>query len=497
MCPFESVLIQCLLASTKLHDEGVFWDFNPTSLCPPVGFMHGNAGVDYALTAFRQTRGRESVNLLAASLRYTDSLFDSCHRNWLDHDASGAMRRLDHKALAKQIQSGGFSRKMACAPPEDSISWGAGTCGLLLARSFLRKCHAGDAIGEPASRDCARAIARLTRVSDDELRQLDSTLLHGLPGVMLALQECFPLLQDSEAASIRDLVNRGRSLLETRPMEVENEDLSLLTGVTGLMHVALAAYANAPLLPLVNPMARADLRPHDSTGGGQFLDLTPLLDRRLPLTKSAVGLTPEDCADKITLKAIREVADDRLQGLGDAPKRAVDYELGLHEMLSHAGFQGLFWRELECQIRFARFYDEGMDDLLLQECFKLSPAVTLLQLDFDPHAGSTVATESTQLMVRYLTSRGVFEIKISELQFALLREFEAGAWTVAAIANVIRRVDSAQVTQRQLADLAKQNIRGFAREGYLEAVKVPRLRRWWCNHSVRKIQHQLFPSAAA
>ena len=494
---FEATLIQCLLAGTKLHPEGVFWDFNPTSLCPPIGFFQGNSGIDYALTAFRQARGRGAVNLLEASLHYTDSLFDPAHRNWLDHDASVAMRRLDQEALAKRILSGSFSPRAACAPPEDSISWSGGTCGLLLVRSYLRKCHDGDVIGEQADRDCARAVDRLARISDDELRQLDSTILLGLPGLILSLRECLPSLNESESASIVELINRGRALLANRPLEVEDEDLSLLTGITGHMHVALSDYEDASPIPLANPVTEGRLHPDASAEHGKALDLTPLLDRRLPMTKSAAKLASGDFDPMITLTAIREVTDSRLKGLSASQKRAVEYELGLHETLSQAGFQELFWRELECQMRFSRFYDDGMDDHLLTERFILSPMVKLLQLDFDPHAGSTAATESPQLIVRYRTSRGVFEVKVSELQFALLREFESEAWTVEAIANVIRRVDSAQVTQRQLADLAKHNIRAFAREGYVEAVKVPKTRRWWRNHSLRKIQQQLFHSGGA
>jgi hypothetical protein len=492
----ENALISCLLACTKLHPQGVFWDFSPTSVRPPAGFAQGNAGVEYALAGLRQLRGKESRALLAGSLQYADSLFDSSEGNWLDQDCSNAVKGLGQDEVLSRVKRGQFSRRARCTSPEDSISWSGGTCGLLVARLFLRKLYAGHGVGESADRDCERALKRLASVTSAELEQLDNTVLHGLPGVVLSLQETLPFLNDEEKLVVSALIDRSCAIVDSRPLKIEHEDLSLFSGLAGLIYARLATDGSSPTRHLLSPLSAlsgSDFRAADKPSA---LNLAPLVDRRFPLIKSKVQLAAEDLTPVVNLQSIRKIIDDRQQGLTDADQRVIDYELDLHESLSGTEFQALLWRELECQMRFSRFYDEGMDEALLSERFELSHSVTLLSLEFDPHAESTDAPSSPNLILRYRTSRGIIEIKLSELQFALLREFENGAWAVQVIATVIRRVDSAQVTQRQLAELAKQNIRAFVREGYLETAKTPRAQKWIRQSALKKAQRRLFPSAA-
>jgi len=497
MTAAEDSLVSCLLAGTKLHPQGVFWDFNPTSVRPPVGFTQGNAGVDYVLAGLRQLRRKESGSLLAGSLQYADSLFNSSAGNWLDYDCSVAVKGLDQEAILSRVERGKFSRGACCTVPENSIAWAGGTCGLLVSRLVLRRLHAGHAVGESAERDCERALKRLAAVSAAELEQLDSSVLHGLPGVFLSLQETLPYLDDQEKKVVTTLIDRSRSIVESRPLRVEHEDLSLFTGLAGLIHAKLAHSGHSLTSHLLSPLSAA-LAHSDppAAANPSELDLTPFVARRLPVLKSTARLAAAQLPPVVNLPSIRSVVDGRWQRMTDAEKRVIDYQLDLHETLSRSEFQALFWRELECQMRFSRFYDEGMDDTLLLERFELSQAVTLLPLDFDPHPESTETLSSSHLILLYQTSRGVIELKLSELQFALLQEFENGAWAVQAIATVIRRVDSAEVTQRQLAELAKQQIRSFAREGYLETAKTPRTRKWLRQSALKKEQRRLFPAAA-
>jgi hypothetical protein len=367
---------------------------------------------------------------------------------------------------------------------------------MLVARLFLRTFCAGHAVGESADRDCARALQRLASVSSAELEQLDSTVLHGLPGVFLSLQETLPYLRDQEKRVVVNLMERSRSIVESRPPRVEHEDLSFFTGLAGLIHAKLLASGNSPTWHLISPLSALTRSDYPAAGKLSELDLAPLMARRLPFLKSTARLTADELAPVVNLQSIRKTAEGRQQRMSDSDKRVIDYELDLHESLARSEFQALFWRELECQMRFSRFYDEGMDDTLLSEQFELSRAVKLLSLDFDPHPGSAEVSSSPHLILRYLTSRGVIELKLSELQFALLQEFENGAWAVQAIATVIRRVDSAEVTQRQLAELAKQHIRSFVRDGYLETAKTPRARKWLHQSALKREQRRLFPATA-
>ena len=490
----EHTLVQCLLAGTKLHANGVFWDFSPTSLRPPIGFLQGNCGIEYALVGLKRYRGKTATELLAGSLQYTDSLFDASNQNWLDYDSATAMKRLDQAAVAARVKKGQFARATKCTPPEDSISWGSGTCGVLLARAFMRTCYADHAIGKHADADCQKALNRLSNLPGADLDHLDSSILHGLSGVILALESCTPDLTESESNVASAIIARSRTILEARALAVDGEDLSLFSGITGVMHTLLPKNENGSLVPIVSPFAGNGKHATITVDDETHLDLTAFIDRRLPLTKSTAKLDSCELPSTMTLQSIREVIGQRTEKIAEMERRAVDYELSIHQTLSEGRFQELFWRELECQMRFSRFYDEGMDDLLLLEHFKLSHTASLLQLDFDPHSGSACATEASNLIVRYATSRGVFEVKVSELQFALLQEFEPGAWTVYAIADVIRRVDSANVTQRQLAELAKNHIRAFVREGYLETSATPKTKKWLKQRSLRKVKKGLFPS---
>lgn len=100
-------LLADLLAAAKPCPEGVFWDFNPTSIRPPAGFLQGNAGVDYCLAHVRNLYGLAYAPLLAGSLDYARSLFDPEKGNWLDQDAAGRLRQMKPAEVEKMVAKDG------------------------------------------------------------------------------------------------------------------------------------------------------------------------------------------------------------------------------------------------------------------------------------------------------------------------------------------------------------------------------------------------------
>ena len=198
--------IEMLIAGAKPAPNGIFWDFNPTSFKPPVGFVGGTAGIDYCLAHLRRHLNVSYDALLAGSLAYANSTFDEQFGNWPDQDSTVQFRHIRRPDMEKSMLDGTTDKLAASIKVDDSISWGVGTLGILKARALVAKTCPNTYLGEIARADCTRAIARLNGVSADELAGLDSSIFTGLTGLTLALDSC------SEAAfqlpeSVANLIN--------------------------------------------------------------------------------------------------------------------------------------------------------------------------------------------------------------------------------------------------------------------------------------------------
>lgn len=485
-------LLGDLLAAAKPCPEGVFWDFNPTSIRPPVGFLQGNAGVDYCLAHARNLHGLSYASLLAGSLDYAHSLFDQEKGNWLDQDAAGRLRQMKPAEVEKMVARDGAEKFARSIRPEDAVGWATGTAGILLARSAVARAYRDTPAGRLAGEDCQRAILRLIRTSDADLERLDDSLLHGLPGLVLALEGCREFLAPPDFAPLEALRAKLRDRLAARRPAIVDEDLALLGGVAGLAYAQMVTAGSATAGNCLVPLRRRPVA--DGPSVEQKGDLGPFLERRLP----AAALRPEVCAaatgSAISLRTLAAAAATTEQD--SVLAKAVRHELSLYETLGATRFQEFFWQELVKKAHFAQRYAEGMDEQLLFERFRLDGCATLLELDFDPYARTPQPDGNKLVLLRHVTSGGVLEMKLSALQHALLQGFRTPAVALDVIRTVIRRVETPNVTQRQLADLARKMVRAFVQSGYLVADSPGKLEAWMIRRRLQEVRKNLFPAGA-
>jgi hypothetical protein len=491
--PELQLLLGDLLAAAKPCPEGVFWDFNPTSIRPPVGFLQGNAGIDYCLAHVRNSQGLSYAPLLAGSLDYARSLFDPEKGNWLDQDAAGRLRQMKPAEVEKMVEQDGAEKFARSIRAEDAVGWANGTVGILLARDAVARTYGDSPAGRLAREDCQRAIQRLSRVTDAELDSLDSTLLHGLPGLALALEGCKKNLAPADFTPLEDLRSRSSVRLAALKPVIVDDDLALLSGVAGLAYAQMAvsgALGGRNCLVPCHRIPASDAPPVRQRG-----DLAPFLERRMPAAaaRPAVRAAVADAA--VGLRAIAAAATAGEQGTTET--RIIRHEISLFEVLAATRFQELFWQELVKKAHFTRRYAEGMDENLLFERFRLDGGATLMELDFDPST-RTALTEGVRLAVlRQATSGGVVEFKLSALQQALLEGFRTPAVALDVIRTVIRRVETPNVTQRQLADLARKMLRAFVQSGYLVADSPNKIEAWMIRRRLQDVRKNLFPAGAA
>ncbi|MFW6353619.1 MAG: lanthionine synthetase LanC family protein, partial [Verrucomicrobiota bacterium] len=496
---FDALLLLALqdrlLAGAKPHPEGLFWDFNPTSLQPPVGLLSGNAGIDLALAPGIRD-GSCASSILSGSLRYARSRFSNTCSNWPDFDASGALRAMDPADLERRIACGKAEALVGSIEPEDSIGWGMGTLGMLQSRAVLRRVFEDGPLACAANEDCGRAIDRLSRVDTSELDGLDTSILHGLGGLALGLRACRPLLAEDEWERLGPLWRETVDRLTAASPQVDNEDLSLFSGLAGHLYalLSLADEASSDCLAVLTSAGGAPPSSDPSPAS-----IGPFLERRLPLcssspeTRQALETLP--C---LSLSCIREaVATHGAESqIPDKLAEAREHELSLYEDIATCRFQDLLWRELGRQHDCALRYAEGMNAELLFDRFHLADTARLFAFEFDPFARPFTAQEETVFTLRQSTSGGVVEVKLTALQYGLLSAFRSEAVALRVIAEVVERVDSPHVSQRQLAEFSRNVIRGFLHAGYLVPAKAGTLRSWLDHKQARGVQQRLFPELA-
>jgi hypothetical protein len=486
-------LIDMLVAGTKPTAGGVFWDFSPTSFKPPVGFVNGNAGIDYCLSCLSSHLNVSCDPLLASSLAYADSTFDNSTGNWPDQDATIQFKRIKRSDMEKSMLDGTTDKIAASIKVDDSISWGVGTVGILASRALVAKVQIGTSIGNSALDDSKKSVARLGNVTARELAGLDSSLCFGLPGLILALKA----LSDETAQpqdSIIKLANEAERILAERKPVVEDDDLSLLTGTCGLAYARLKLLSAGKRHDCLDPLA--DIPVSKEKRESEKGDIKPMLVKRFPHLSSvpeAGSLLDASC---ISIDAISKVSDSYVASHPSEPlAKAIAHEVGIYQDLAKINFQNCFWHEVSRQRKFFQGYVEGMDDALLFERFGIDESVTLFELDYDPTVTPVKTTEQPVFLLRLACSRGVFEVKLSQLQYGLITGFKDKGVALEVIHKVIKRVETPNVTQRQLADLSLKMLRAFVQAGYLSPDTPNKLTSWNNRRRLKQIKHNLFPAS--
>jgi hypothetical protein len=354
----------------------------------------------------------------------------------------------------------------------------------------------GHPLVETCLADCRRAIERLARATEAELTGLDPCLQNGLAGIALAAKA----YQATGAAAHHSLPAefelRVIAHLERRSETAGSDDLSLLTGAAGLAYAWLKLDSASPEVSCLNPISPSAESCAAPAKGEEALPV--VIERRLPRT--AVLMAGESSLNivDISLSAIEQAtADYRAKQAAALEVKAADYELGLHRQLAEIpSFRHHLFREAYKRMRFAQSYGEGMNDTLLLERFRLDEDATLMELEFDPSDAAPEIKPEKTLVIRYRGSHGILDAKLSTLQQGLLERFRTPAVVIEAIGDVIERVQTPHVTQRQLAGLALKQIRAFVAAGYLFPETPGKIRSALIRKRWRRARMNLFPAEA-
>ncbi len=307
---FLDPLLDQLVAGTKLLTEGVFWDFNPSSLRPPVSFVQGNAGVEYCLAYVRSRLRRSYSSLLLGSFGYAESLFDEKSGNWPDQDAVCQLKQLKQGEVEKQILKGRVEKYFGSVQAEDSINWGTGALGILLSRALLSDSYADEPVGLKAHADWERAVRRLSRTSEQDFAKLDSSLLYGVGGFAIGLDSCRSLLPDSEGVGLQPVLEQARTVLAERKPVVEGDDMSLLSGVAGLAYAKLRMTSDEARPTCLHPLAAMSVGQESDRAVEGSLD--PMLVRRLPASMSVPAVREALATTPVSLRAVGAAVTSRL-----------------------------------------------------------------------------------------------------------------------------------------------------------------------------------------
>lgn len=478
-----------MLGSAGLTEHGLFWDHNATSLRPPLGFVFGNAGIEYTLAQVGLRLQERYTSILLGSLNRARSEFNVEQNNWPDFDAMSEFRSADQAAVDRILDRVERGERVGDTP-EYSLGWGSGAAGILLGRVALASAFGDDPVGRMARDDAASALNCLEAATPAAWEAMDASIQNGLAGVMLAVQAVayrgFPL-----GEPLRRCAAHCREQLQHRAPTVQNDDVSLLTGVAGAAYALLMADSHSGGCVDLLDRGSAGAVPNEAT------DLNPrtVLSLRMPACAELDAYQAGWRDRPVTLGAIREQIQAAQHPAADLSARRRRYELEVQETLAGTNFRQRFWAETVARRRFARFFAEGMEDNVLFARFRLDDSVALLDLDFDPRGRAPTAPGEALHILRQPASRGLLEARLSPLQAALLREFGQEAVALKVIHDVVERVQTPNVTQRQLATLALKMIRAFVSGGQLVPIPTGSIARWLIRRKLQAVRQNLFPLA--
>ncbi len=460
-------LFQNLLSNAKPSQNGVYWDYQQTSLSAPCGFALGNAGAEYCMAHVAKRFGLTCPPLLKGSLNHVEKQFDHSLGNWPDNDAPNQLSRIDFNTSEKVLNSKDVSTFVAKIQPEDNLDWGGGTMGILLSRLSLIDATTDPQIISDCKRDIERVVSRIASVEKDSLLALGSGIYTGLPGFFLSMNSV------KEHPALKGLIHwnqlheKVQSVLFELNDGASSEDLSLFSGLSGNLYAQMISSGAQPSHCIVDPCSSTK---DESSAHAAKIDTIRWTPASLPQACAISGFVDRmNSVDIISLKTVRDSIETVVQdeNISENRRMAVAREIELHEMASSTNYLKYFLQEVSKARRFQLNYSEGMDDSILFSKFILDASVSLHQLSFNPQSDDIDSNTDPTLLLRKCSSVGVWEAPVSQLQFAVLEAFEKEVYSLDAIKSVVERVDTPGVTQQQLASFCLKTVRAFIQEGHL------------------------------
>jgi hypothetical protein len=241
-------LLRLLVSQTRLTGDGAYWGRHPASIGPCVSFCHGSPGVEYLLSRYRGDDAAAADWMADAGMKQENAQFDAVRGNWPDFmneehfDAPEVRKRL-FKAAEREEKSD--FRLVG-----DSIGWGNGAAGVLLARSSWAR--TGDMVraSERIARGCAAAAGS---------GAVDFSLYRGWAGVGLAVKHCgaddLPALHGLTGSLAARCIEHHRQHGTFKPArDGSASHLALMTGGVGPAYFLLLAGDELAVASVIAPL---------------------------------------------------------------------------------------------------------------------------------------------------------------------------------------------------------------------------------------------------
>jgi hypothetical protein len=332
----------------------------------------------------------------------------------------------------------------------------------------------------------------LARHLEADTKEMDLSMYRGLGGVLLSLHQ---VRKFYPPASAWFEVAQRRFLEGLANADARAADCSVFSGWAGML---LAVTESGTSTPGASGIAPALAR-HSAARLGEplaALSLRELYQVRLPRHCAAGNfLASVTRAMPLNLQSLQHLRAEAIPA--DLPilqQEALRHEFSLQELAAAQAMDFLsLARERERARDAGILFRDPDRRVALHATFQLAPTVELLTLPFDPEAPLTAMVEQPTPMLRFATSQGVAEQKISSLMYHLLAEFRVAQTALDGFGKVTTRVRCEADKLPRLAEVCFEYLRHFATIGVLVTTPPNRLALLAANPLKLRLRRKLFP----
>lgn len=381
---FAASVVSELNRRTRLTDCGAYWDRYTNSSGPCLGFLDGNAGIEYVLAHLTTQDVNDGLRYsIEASHSLANSLFNTDTRNWPDHINYDYINSEWFRKRARVAVENGNADVFK--NPGDSPSWAHGAAGILVAR-LAAECLVGST---KAGADFERAADRILVARGPIQSNPSLAIDRGLSGVGLVVaqldishrrSEFLALFQEIAQIAVSRCEKTSSSVLES----LCSDNLGLLNGLSGIGHFLLvASRKDRPADPIVTPLARCSSP--DRCISSALECVNEVTEGLLPLTArgSGTAIRIRSVPKQLTLKNVLKASSDSIPTFNKLAREVLRYEVTKHYFeQNQTAYNFVYYSKVFRQEKYVTTYSKMAQEKLLRHCVVLALGVSITKRNF-------------------------------------------------------------------------------------------------------------------
>ncbi|NME66796.1 lanthionine synthetase LanC family protein [Flammeovirga aprica] len=227
----NSEIINCtnyIISNARITDKGVFWDQDPESQSPLLGFLKGNSGIVFVLKRLSKYLITPDIfleKIIEEAILYEDLKFDTSDLSWPDYSY-----RDNNNVGSSSINLGDYQLN------NSNDYWASGSIGFLISRELDKSFY---------SEVLQKNVNGLSQLNGSENYFLDGVL--GMSLVLQTISESSPPFQ----TIVKNILNDSNKSSHVR--NTDKIDLSLFNGETGKAYFLMLIYRNKSIHNLLIP----------------------------------------------------------------------------------------------------------------------------------------------------------------------------------------------------------------------------------------------------